>query len=252
MSPSQFQFCSVSKSFGKHEAVSRLAFTLSAGEHTAILGPTGCGKSTALRLLAGLEAPTTGQILLDRRIASEANRVVTPPHRRGVSMVFQDLALWPNLTVLGNVLLGLSGSNLARREARQRAEESLDRCGIGSLARRKPGELSGGQQQRAALARAIAARPTFLLLDEPFSGVDVLAKSHLLGEIASLASEQNLTVILVSHDPLEATALCRSAIVLEEGHVQECGVLADLIRDSHSEMLRSFRGHLRGLELARG
>ncbi len=252
MSPSQFQFCSVSKSFGEHEAVSGLAFTLYAGEHTAILGPSGCGKSTALRLLAGLEPPTKGQILLNGKVISEANRVVMPPHLRGVSLVFQDLALWPNLTVLGNVLLGLSGSNLSRHQAKRRGEEALAHCGIGSLAQRKPGQLSGGQQQRVALARAIAARPTFLLLDEPFSGVDILTKTKLLGEIAALASEQSLTVLLVSHDPLEATTLCRSAIVLNEGRVQECGVLADLIRDPQSELLKTFRDHLRGLAPACG
>jgi ABC-type sugar transport system ATPase subunit len=168
-----------------------------------------------------------------------------PPFLRGIALVFQDLALWPNLTAMGNVLLGLSGAKLPRREARGRAEEALALCGIASLAHRRPGQLSGGQQQRVALARAIAARPRLLVLDEPFSSVDITTKARLLGEIRSLATQQNLTLVLVSHDPLEATALCEAAVILEDGRVQESGLLTDLIRDPHSQMLRTFRDYYR-------
>jgi ABC-type Fe3+/spermidine/putrescine transport system ATPase subunit len=241
----QFQFCSVSKVYDGHSALSEVSFTVNAGEHKAILGPSGCGKSTALRLLAGLEAPSQGQVLLDGEAISEPNRVLMPPFLRGIAMVFQDLALWPNLTAMGNVLLGLSGAKLPRREARGRAEEALALCGIASLAHRRPGQLSGGQQQRVALARAIAARPRLLVLDEPFSSVDITTKARLLGEIRSLATQQNLTLVLVSHDPLEATALCEAAVILEDGRVQESGLLTDLIRDPHSQMLRTFRDYYR-------
>jgi iron(III) transport system ATP-binding protein len=162
-------------------------------------------------------------------------------------MVFQDLALWPNLTAMGNVLLGLSGAKLTRREARGRAEEALNLCGIASLADRRPGQISGGQQQRVALARALAARPKLLILDEPFSSVDITTKARLLREIRLLANEQRLTTVLVSHDPMEAAAICQEAIVLEDGRVQECGLLSELMLNSHSEMLKTFRdySHLR-------
>ncbi len=243
MTGSEFQFCSVSKVYDGHSALSEVSFTLTAGEHTAILGPSGCGKTTALRLLAGLEAPSQGQVLLDGKAISEPKRVLMPPFRRGIAMVFQDLALWPNLTAIGNVLLGLSGADLSRREARARAEEALTLCGIFSLAHRRPGQLSGGQQQRVALARAIAARPKLLVLDEPFSSVDITTKARLLAEIRSLAAHQNHTVVLVSHDPLEAAAVCQKAVILEDGRVQECGSLAQLIRDPHSQMLKAFRDY---------
>jgi len=236
----QFQFCSVSKVYDGHSALSGVSFTITAGEHTAILGPSGCGKTTALRLLAGLEAPSQGRVLLDGKAISEPARVLTPPCHRGIAMVFQDLALWPNLTAVGNVLLGLSGAKLPRNEVRGRAEEALTLCGIASLAHRLPGQLSGGQQQRVALARAIAARPRLLVLDEPFASVDITTKARLLEEIRSLAAQQNLTVVLVSHDPQEAAAICQMAVILEDGRVQEGGLLVELIRDPHSLTLKTF------------
>src|SRR5436190_13124272 len=120
MSAGRFEFRAVSKHYGRYAALEDVSFTLEPGQHTALLGPSGCGKSTALRLLSGLEAPSDGQVLLDGQVISAPDRIVLPPHRRGLSMVFQDLALWPNLTVLGNVLLGLAGTQCTRAEARQR------------------------------------------------------------------------------------------------------------------------------------
>jgi ABC-type Fe3+/spermidine/putrescine transport system ATPase subunit len=248
MSSSRFEFRSVTKIYEEHAVLSDLSLTLPAGEHTALIGPSGCGKSTALRLLACLEAPSAGQVLLDGEVVSEPNSIRRPPHLLGIAMVFQDLALWPNLSVRENVLLGLAGTSLSRAVARQRSDEALALCGIEALAHRKPGQISGGQQQRVALARAIAARPAFLLLDEPFGGLDLVLKTRLLHEIAGLATRQQLTIVLVSHDPLEATALCRSAIVLgKEGRVEESGTLAELLHDPQSEMLKVFREHVQGV-----
>jgi ABC-type Fe3+/spermidine/putrescine transport system ATPase subunit len=249
MNGSQFEFRSVSKTYDGRTILAEVSFIIPTGEHTAILGPSGCGKSTALRLLAGLEAPSAGQVLLDGCIVSQPNTVLQPPHLRGVAMVFQDLALWPNLSVMDNVLLGLSGVGLTKQEARTRASEALALCAIESLAQRKPGTISGGEQQRAALARAIAGRPSYLLLDEPFSGLDLITKAKLLGEIAVLAAERRVTLLLVTHDPLEATTLCRFAIVLNNGRIEESGILADLLRTSQSQMLKIFRTY-RGERLA--
>ena len=246
MSGPQFEFRSVSKTYDGRTVLAKVSFTVSTEEHTAILGPSGCGKSTVLRLLAGLDAPSAGQILLDGQVVSEPDKVLRSPHLRGVAMVFQDLALWPNLSVMENVLLGLSGAGLTKQEARTRAHEALTLCAIESLADRKPGTISGGQQQRVALARALAVRPSFLLLDEPFSGLDLITKAKLLEEISVLAGERKLTILLVTHDPLEATTLCRSAIVLDNGHIAESGVLVDLLRTPQSEMLRIFRDHCSG------
>ena len=163
-------------------------------------------------------------------------------------MVFQDLALWPNLSALENVWLGLTRKNFSKEEARERAHQALVVCGIEQLAGRKPGTLSGGQQQRVALARAIATRPTFLLLDEPFSGLDLILKKRLLGEISILAERSELTVILVSHDPLDALGLCRSVVVLAEGRVEESGQLTELLERPRSETLTIFRSHLKNFQ----
>ncbi len=245
MSHPRFELRSVSKRYDGSDALSDVSFTLAAGDHTALLGPSGSGKSTALRLLAGLEAPDAGAVLLDGSVASKTGRIILPPHRRGVALVFQDLALWPNLSVSDNVLLGLAGLRLSRHDARARAAEALSLCGIESLSSRKPGQISGGQQQRVALARAVAVRPAFLLLDEPFVGLDLILKARLLAEVAALASRQDLTLLLVTHDPGEAVALCRSAVVLDHGRVVEAGVLGDLLRAPRSELLRVFREHSR-------
>jgi len=249
MTGSWCEFRSVSRVYDGRAALSAVSFAIAAEEHTAILGPSGCGKSTSLRLLAGLDTPSTGQVLLDGSVISEPRKILRPPHLRGVAMVFQDLALWPNLSVMDNVLLGLSGAGLTKQEARTRASEALTLCAIESLAKRKPETISGGEQQRTALARAIAGRPACLLLDEPFSGLDLITKANLLEEIATLAAERRITLLLVTHDPLEATTLCRSAIVLNDGRIEESGVLANLLRTSHSQMLKIFRTY-RGEKLA--
>jgi ABC-type Fe3+/spermidine/putrescine transport system ATPase subunit len=245
---SWFEFRSVSRAYGRQHALSGVSFSLNAGNHTALLGASGCGKSTLLRLLAGLDTPFSGEVWLDGRLASEPGRIMIAPHLRGVAMVFQDLGSWPNLSVLDNVLLGLAGVSLSRREVRVRAHEVLALCHIESLAARKPGQISGGQQQRVALARAIAVRPAFLLLDEPFSGLDLVTKSHLLGEIALLSETRNLTVLLVTHDPTEATTLCQSALVLDQGHLVESGPWKKLLAAPQSEVLKVFRQQVQALE----
>jgi ABC-type Fe3+/spermidine/putrescine transport system ATPase subunit len=232
-----------SKAYGGAHALSRVSFAIPAGGHTVLLGPSGSGKSTALRLLAGLETPDEGEVRIGGELASGPGRLQIPPHRRGIAMVFQDLALWPDLSVLDNVLLGLAGS---RRERRERARWALALCSIEELAGRRPSTLSGGQQQRVALARALAPEPRLLLLDEPFSGLDLVIKARLIDEVRRLAEERGFTVLLVSHDPLEAGPLCRAALVLRDGEVEEAGPLAELLQAPRSELLRAFRDQLRG------
>jgi iron(III) transport system ATP-binding protein len=238
-----FECIAVSKSYAGTAALDQVSLRIPAGPHTAILGPSGCGKSTLLRLLAGLETPTAGSILLDGQTISTAGRILRPPHQRGVAMLFQDLALWPNLTARENVRLGLAGLRLSRRDSFRRAGEALALCGIADLADRFPRQLSGGQQQRAALARALAVQPRFLLLDEPFSGIDLATKSRLLTEIADLARERRFHVVLVTHDPWETRELCEVAILLERGTVGVVGNVAELLASSDLEPFVSFRRH---------
>jgi iron(III) transport system ATP-binding protein len=251
MGGTRFELRSVRKNYGKQAALRDASFTVTAGENLAILGSSGSGKSTSLRLLAGLEAPDQGTVFLNECAVSKPGRVVLPPHRRGVSLVFQDLALWPNLSAQENVWMGLSGLALARSKALARTAEALSLCGIEDLAHRKPGTMSGGQQQRVALARAIAVRPTFLLLDEPYTGFDLVLKSKLLAEVRTLAALQDMTVVLVTHDPLEAMSLCDFAVVLDQGAVVEAGPVKTLLRAPRSDLLRFFRDEYRPRQLAR-
>ena len=229
-----FELRAISKSYGKQAILSDISLELPCGRHTALLGPSGCGKSTILRLLAGIEAPDSGEIRLHG-----AMRIVIAPHQRTIGMVFQDLALWPNLVALDNVRLG--------RATEKAAREALALCGIEALAQRRPGELSGGQQQRVALARAIAAEPSFLFLDEPFTGLDWTTKSALLDMISRLARELGLTIILVSHDPAEVLALGSYVVVLEQGRITEAGALAEVLEAPKSDATRHLRTYAIGL-----
>ena len=239
-----FELRRISKTYPGHTALSKVSATIPAGEHTAILGPSGCGKSTMLRILSGLDAPSEGTVLLNGKVISQANKVIVPAHHRGIAMVFQDLALWPNLSVLENILLGQSSSALNSQQKRERADRALALCGIGELTNRLPNELSGGQQQRVALSRAIATQPTFLFLDEPFAGLDLVMKTRLLAEISALAEQRQFTILFVTHDPMEVMSLCNSAIVLEEGEIIEAGEIEKLLQTPKSETLKVFREFL--------
>ena len=221
---------------GGHVVLEDADFEVAPGASIALLGSSGSGKSTLLRIIAGLETPERGEVAIDGRPATRDGRLLVTPHHRGVAMVFQDLALWPNLTVSGNVRLGLSGSDLPRRRLRARVEEALAMCGIEDLADRRPGTLSGGQQQRVALARALASRPRLLLLDEPFGGLDLLTKEAVVGEIVKLRSRLNFALILVTHDPAEVHTLCDYLAVLEDGRIVEHGALVDVAQNPRTPL----------------
>ena len=235
----------VSMAYGRLQVFQHVSLTIRRGEHLALLGPSGCGKSTVLRILTGLAMPTEGEVWIGGCLASSPARLLVPPHQRDMAMVFQDLALWPNLSALQNVVLGLFGLDLPSEERGRRATEALEACGIGDLARRRPETLSGGQQQRVALARALAVRPRVLLLDEPFSGLDLTIKIRLQTQMQELCAAFDLTLILVAHDPLEARALCHQAAVLENGAIQETGLLDTLLANPKSVTLRTFVEQLR-------
>lgn len=229
----------ISKRFGETVVFERVSLTLQPGGHLALLGPSGCGKSTLLRLVVGLDTPSDGEIFFEGRLASVRNELRVPPHQRGVAMVFQDLALWPNLTAFENVLLGLAGQNLSRSERRDRTRHALEICELAPLGNRRPAALSIGQQQRVALARAVAVRPKLLLLDEPFSSLDLLLKTQLFEVIQRLLADTGATLVLVTHDPFEAIALTRDVAVLEDGHLSESGPLAELLVAPVSRTLRA-------------
>jgi iron(III) transport system ATP-binding protein len=212
----------LAKSRGGATVFAGVSFTLAPDDQLAVLGASGSGKTTLLRLLAGLDEPTAGVI-------GRADGLRT-------GMVFQDLALWPNLTALDNVALALP--DVPKPQRRQSARDALSACRVAELASRKPGTLSIGQQQRVALARAIATRPQLLLLDEPFSSLDPLLREELMAEVQRLVGEVNAALVLVTHDVFEALALARRAIVLEDGRLAESGDLKTLLASPHSRLLR--------------
>lgn len=234
------QVQNLGKSFDDQAVFESVTFEVRAGQHLALLGSSGCGKSTLLRLLAGLDTPQQGRIWMNGRMVSEPDRILVPPHERKLAMLFQDLALWPNLTALENVLLGLASVCEPKSALRERATAALDACRVAQFSTRLPGTLSIGQQQRVALARAVAVRPALLLLDEPFTGLDLALKGELIAEIAGLASTLGTTLVLVTHDPFEVKRLCTDAFVIEDGRCAESGELTTLLAAPRSRTLQAF------------
>jgi iron(III) transport system ATP-binding protein len=210
------------------EVLADVSLHVPAGETVSVLGSSGSGKTTLLRVVAGFVAPQLGALRLDEAIASERGRVVVPPEERGIAMVFQDLALWPHLTVRGNLAFGLAGKRIPRAERDARIAAILSRVGLSGKERRHPGELSGGERQRVAIARALVAEPRAVLLDEPLSNLDVGLKQELVELFRELLRERGTTALYVTHDPREARALGERTAVLDAGRIVHLGRLEDL------------------------
>ncbi|MGH9321842.1 MAG: ABC transporter ATP-binding protein [Vicinamibacteria bacterium] len=219
MSAALLSIRDVAKRFGSHQAVAGVSFEVAAGEVVAILGPSGCGKTTLLRLVAGLEVPDGGEIWLGGTEVAGPHRSMVPPHRRGIGFVFQDLALWPHLTVHKNLDFVLESVETPRGERAARAHEALRLVRIEPLANRYPHELSGGEQQRVALARALVGQPRVLLLDEPLSSLDPELRAALRAELARLQRALGVTAVYVTHDREDAAALADRIIEMREGRI---------------------------------
>lgn len=202
--------------YGRRAVLAGLTLQARAGEVLALAGPTGSGKSTALRLLAGLEVPERGRVLVAGELAAADGRNLVPPERRGVAMVFQRLALWPHLTVAGSLEFVLAARHGAAQRA-ARARTLLEELRIAELAGRRPAELSGGQAALAAVARALAQEPRGLLLDEPFSGLDPELRDEIRGKVFALVRARGLAAVYVSHLREEALRAADRVVTLAEG-----------------------------------
>jgi iron(III) transport system ATP-binding protein len=209
----------VSKNFGVRVAVNRVSLAVEKSERLVLFGPSGCGKTTILRLLAGLEIPDQGSIRIDGRAVASAGKDIVPPERRDLGMVFQDLALWPHMTVQQNLMFGLAARRVSKRQARLRVKEMLERVGLKHRIDAKPHQLSGGEQQRVALARALVTRPSILLMDEPLSSLDDERKRAIASDLLGLHSQGGFTLIYVTHDRSEADMLASRICQLREGRV---------------------------------
>ncbi len=234
------EFQQVTKRYGGASSplvVKGINFTVPTGSLTTILGPSGCGKTTTLRMIAGLDAPTSGRILIGGVDVTELG-----PAQRNVSMVFQSYALFPHMNVLQNVCYGLSVTGVPKTEAEARARETMALVGLEGYGTRLPSELSGGQQQRVAVARSLVLEPAVLLFDEPLSNLDARLRRSMREDIRSLQQRLQLTVAYVTHDQSEALAVSDQIIVMNAGDIAQAGTPQALYEQPHSEFVASFMG----------
>jgi len=236
VSPPLLQLAGLTHRYGARPVVREASFDLHAGGIACLLGPSGCGKTTLLRLIAGFENPEAGSIALEGVVISSRDGVVAPEHRH-MGMVFQDFALFPHLDVAANI-----GFGLAKVARASRVAELLELTGLAGLGQRYPHQLSGGQQQRVALARALAPRPRLVLLDEPFSSLDVDLRERLAGEVRQILLREGTTAILVTHDQHEAFAFADIIGVVHEGRIEQWAAPYDLYHRPATRFVADFIG----------
>ncbi|CEA09543.1 Spermidine/putrescine import ATP-binding protein PotA [Arthrobacter saudimassiliensis] len=225
----------ITKRFGDFTAVDNLDLLIPSGSFFALLGPSGCGKTTTLRMVAGLEAPTSGTLSIGGRDITG-----TAPHQRPVNTVFQNYALFPHMSVLDNVAFGLKRRKVRDAEAQARA--ALDLVELGHLGARRPAQLSGGQQQRVALARAVVNRPAVLLLDEPLGALDMKLRRQMQVELKKIQTEVGLTFVHVTHDQEEAMTMADTVAVMNNGCVEQMGPPQELYELPRTAFVANFLG----------
>ena len=237
------RFEAVSKRFAGVTAVDAVSLDIFQGEFFALLGPSGCGKTTLLRMLAGFETPDAGRVLLDGE-----DLAGVPPHRRPVNMMFQSYALFPHLTVEGNVAFGLKQDGLPKAEIAARIAEMLALLRLEGLERRKPHQLSGGQRQRVALARALVKRPRVLLLDEPLAALDKKLRGETQFELMHLKDRLGLTFVIVTHDQEEAMTVADRIGVMNQGRLIQVATPPEIYEQPNSRWIADFIGDVNLIE----
>jgi iron(III) transport system ATP-binding protein len=242
-SPRAVELRDVKKRYGDTEVVRGVGFDLPAGSFLVLLGPSGCGKSTLLRMLSGLEAPSEGSIrILGREVANPAQGIAVPAGERGLGLVFQSYALWPHMTVAGNVEWPLKVAHQPSAQRRQRVSQVLSLLGIEPLAARYPNEISGGQQQRVAIARMLAPAPGLLLFDEPLSNLDAKLRVEMRSELLRVHRESQATSVYVTHDQIEAMTMATHVAVMRDGRIEQFGTPAELLEQPASAFVATFVG----------
>ncbi|MBZ7924515.1 ABC transporter ATP-binding protein [Ensifer adhaerens] len=231
------------KRFGAFTAVKDVNISVPAGSFLVLVGPSGCGKSTLLRMLAGLESPSEGEIaFVGQTVSSGAGGVIADAGRRNAGLVFQSYALWPHMTVAGNIAWPLKVAKWPRDKREKRVREVLALLGIDALAERYPAEISGGQQQRVAIARTIAPEPSILLFDEPLSNLDAKLRIEMRSELMRIHRATGATSVYVTHDQVEAMTMATHVAVLNNGRVEQFGKPIDLLRDPQTTFVATFLG----------
>ncbi|ELZ81532.1 ABC transporter ATP-binding protein [Haloferax larsenii] len=230
----------ISKSYGTESVIDDLSLSVQNGEILTLLGPSGCGKTTTLRLIAGLDRPDRGEVRLNGSPVS-GNGSFVAPEERGVGVVFQEFALFPHLTAAENIAFGLKHLSKSEREAR--VDELLDLVGLETQGESYPDELSGGQQQRVALARSLAPEPAILLLDEPFSNLDVDLRVQMREEVRRILKEAGVTAVSVTHDQEEAMSISDRVAVMNDGKLEQIGEPEQVFQHPESRFVASFLGY---------
>lgn len=237
--------------YGEHRAVKNLDLTIPDGSSVVLLGQSGCGKTSTMRCIAGLESPSGGRITIgDRTVYDGASGISIPSHKRNVGMVFQSYAVWPHMTVLDNVAFPLKMKGAGRAEARRKAIGVLEVVGLAHLGERGASMLSGGQMQRVALARSMAMEPAVLLLDEPLSNLDARLRDELRVELRRIQLERGLTSLYVTHDQQEALALADRIAIMQGGRITQLGTPEEIYAAPASASIASFLGVTNVFEVA--
>ena len=241
---SELKLRGIRKSFAEVDAVRNLNLDIADGEFVSLLGPSGCGKSTTLRVIAGFTGVDEGEIQIgDTLVSAGGERVIVPPNKRDIGLVFQSYALWPHMTVEANVSYGLRARQIPKPDIPGRAREALRMMQMEEYAERYPSELSGGQQQRVSLARAIVYNPRLLLLDEPLSNLDANLRDEMRVEIRQLQQELRFTAVYVTHDQAEAMAMSDRIAVMSKGTIHQLGSPEDIYENPATSFVAGFIGH---------
>ncbi|WP_421724731.1 ABC transporter ATP-binding protein [Bauldia sp.] len=237
------EFRNVSKRFGPVTAIDGVSLTIYEREFFALLGPSGCGKTTLMRMIAGLDQPSEGNVLLEgRSLAGVA------PYRRPTNMMFQSYALFPHMTVAGNIAFGLKQANMARVDIETRVAEMLSLVKLEAFANRKPDQLSGGQRQRVALARSLARKPKVLLLDEPLGALDRKLREETQFELMDLQQTLGMTFLIVTHDQEEAMTVADRVAIMDHGRIVQVATPAEVYEQPNSRYVADFIGDINILE----
>jgi putrescine transport system ATP-binding protein len=237
------QIREVVKDFSGYKAVNNVSLEIDKGEIFALLGSSGCGKTTLLRMLAGFETPTSGRIVLNGQ-----DLAGLPPYERPINMMFQSYALFPHLTVWENIAFGLRRDGMEKSRLTERVEAMLKLVQLGKYAKRKPHQLSGGQQQRVALARSLAKRPQLMLLDEPLGALDKKLREETQIELVNIIEEVGVTCVMVTHDQEEAMTMASRIAVMSEGYILQVGPPSEIYETPATRFVADFIGNVNLME----